>query len=211
MPYDFKREFKALYQPKTKPTIVTVPKMNFMTISGKGDPNQVGGEYQAAVEMLYSVAYALKMSYKTDYQIDGFFQYVVPPLEGFWWQSDVVGVDYTNKSSFQWLSLMRLPDFITATHLNWAKEKVADKKQLDCSKIAFQTIDEGLCVQIMHIGPFEDEPQSIAVMNDFLAESGYQTDINELRHHHEIYLSNINRVAPAKWKTVLRHPIKERS
>ena len=158
-----------------------------------------------------AVEYTLKMSYKTDYKIEGFFEYVVPRLEGFWWQENVSGVDYGNKDSFKWISVIRLPDFITKTDFEWAVENASKKKKLDCSKAEFITIDEGLCVQIMHIGPFDNEPETVAIMDAFLEENGYENDINENRLHHEIYMSDARKVAPEKWKTVIRHPIRKKS
>lgn len=159
--------------------------------------------------MLYSVAYTLKMSYKTDYKIDGFFEYVVPPLEGFWWQDNADRVDYTDKASFKWISVIRLPDFISRKDFEWAVETASKKKKLDCSAAEFLTIDEGLCVQIMHHGSFDDEPATIALMEKYLADNGYMVDINEKRRHHEIYMSDARRVPPEKWKTVIRYPIRK--
>jgi len=158
---------------------------------------------------LYAVAYTLKMSYKTDYKIKGFFEYVVPPLEGFWWQDNVVGVDYGNKDTANWISVIRLPDFVTKKDFEWAVEAATKKKKLDCRKAEFLTIDEGLCVQMMHIGPFDNEPESVAIMDAFLEENGYENDINGKRLHHEIYMSDARKVAPEKWKTVIRHPIRK--
>lgn len=195
--------------PKNKPAIVTVPKANYIAVRGKGNPNEEGGAYQKAISVLYAVAYTLKMSYKTDYKIDGFFEYVVPPLEGFWWQEDVKGVDYGNKDSFNWISVIRLPDFITKENFDWAVSTATKKKKLDCSSAEFLTIDEGLCVQIMHIGSFDDEPESVAKMDAYLVEKGYENDLNDTRLHHEIYMSDARKVAPEKWKTVIRHPIKK--
>jgi hypothetical protein len=209
MAFDFKKEYKEFYLPKNKPEIVTVPKANFIAVRGKGDPNEEGGAYQQAVGVLYSLAYTLKMSYKTDYKIEGFFEYVVPPLEGFWWQENVVGVDYSDKSTFNWISVIRLPDFVTEDNLTWVIETASKKKKMDCSLAEFLTIDEGLCVQMMHIGPYDNEPESVAIMNAFLEENGYKKDINENRKHHEIYLSDPRKVAPEKMKTVIRHPIKK--
>lgn len=209
MAFDFKKEYKVFYMPKNKPEIVNVPTANYIAIRGKGNPNTPDGEYQQAISVLYAVAYTLKMSYKTDYKIEGFFEYVVPPLEGFWWQENVSGVDYGNKDSFNWISVIRLPDFITKTDFEWAVENASKKKKLDCSKADFITIDEGLCVQIMHIGPFDNEPETVAIMDAFLEENGYENDINENRLHHEIYMSDARKVAPEKWKTVIRHPIKK--
>lgn len=209
MAFDFKKEYKEFYMPKNKPAIVTVPKANYIAVRGKGNPNEEGGAYQKAISVLYAVAYTLKMSYKTDYKIDGFFEYVVPPLEGFWWQEDVKGVDYGNKDSFNWISVIRLPDFITKENFDWAVSTATKKKKLDCSSAEFLTIDEGLCVQIMHIGSFDDEPESVAKMDAYLVEKGYENDLNDTRLHHEIYMSDARKVAPEKRKTVIRHPIKK--
>ncbi len=209
MAFDFKKEYKEFYMPKNKPEIVTVPAANYIAVRGQGDPNQEGGAYKKAIGVLYAVAYTLKMSYKTDYQIDGFFEYVVPPLEGFWWQDNAAGIDYGNKSAFHWISVIRLPDFVTKKDFAWAVETATKKKKLDCSKAEFLTIDEGLCVQIMHHGPFDEEPATVAILDTFLEENGYKNDITESRLHHEIYLSDARKTAPEKWKTVIRHPIKK--
>ncbi|MCD7852822.1 MAG: GyrI-like domain-containing protein [Oscillospiraceae bacterium] len=210
MAFDFKKEYKEFYLPKNKPEIVTVPAANYIAVRGKGDPNEADGVYQRAIAVLYSVAYTLKMSYKTDHKIEGFYEYVVPPLEGFWWQDGVDGVDYTDKNSFHWISVIRLPDFVTQKDFDWAVETATKKKKLDCSTAEFLTIDEGLCVQIMHLGAFDDEPATVAVMDEYLTQNGYENDLNENRFHHEIYLSDARRVPPEKWKTVIRHPIKKR-
>ena len=210
MAFDFKKEYKEFYMPKSKPEIVTVPKANYIAVRGKGDPNDEGGAYQQAVGILYAVAYTLKMSYKTDYRIEGFFDYVVPPLEGFWWQDGIDGIDYSDKSTFNWISVIRLPDFVTQKDFDWATGEAEKKKHLDCSKAEFLTIDEGLCVQIMHIGPFDDEPATVSMMNAYLLENGYENDFSGSRLHHEIYLSDARKVAPEKWKTVIRHPIKRK-
>lgn len=209
MAFDFKKEYKEYYMPKNKPEIVEVPKANYIAVRGKGDPNEEGGAYQQAISVLYAVAYTLKMSYKTDYKIEGFFEYVVPPLEGFWWQEGRVGVDDTDKSSFNWISVIRLPDFVTREDFAWAVETAGKKKKLDCSSAEFLTLDEGLCVQIMHIGAFDDEPATVALMDAYLAQNGYVNDWSGTRLHHEIYLSDARRVAPEKWKTVIRLPIKK--
>ena len=208
MAFDFKKEYKEFYLPPAKPVVVTVPKANYIAVRGKGDPNEEGGAYQQAIGILYAVAYTLKMSYKTDHRIDGFYDYVVPPLEGFWWQEGIDGIDYSDKSTFCWISVIRLPDFITKADFDWAVQTVSKKKKIDCSKAEFLTIDEGLCVQIMHIGPYDDEPASVALMDRFLEENGYENDLSATRLHHEIYLSDARKVAPENWKTVIRHPIK---
>ena len=208
MAFDFKKEYKEFYMSKSVPEIVTVPKANYIAVRGMGDPNQEGGAYQSAVSILYAVAYTLKMSYKTDYRIEGFFEYVVPPLEGFWWQEGTDGVDYRDKSTFHWISVIRLPEFVTKKDFDWAVEEAARKKKLDCSLAEFLTIEEGLCVQIMHIGPFDHEPSTVALMDQYIAENGYANDMNETRLHHEIYLSDARKAAPEKRKTVIRHPIR---
>ena len=209
MAFDFKKEYKEYYMPKNRPELVTVPKMNFVAVRGQGDPNEEGGAYQAALNVLYGVAYTLKMSYKTDHRIEGFFEYVVPPLEGFWWQEGVDGIDYSDKSTFCWISVIRLPDFVTKADFDWAVETAEKKKKLDCSGAEFLTVDEGLCVQIMHMGPYDDEPATVAQMDRFLAENGYENDLSETRLHHEIYLSDARKVPPEKWKTVIRHPVRK--
>ena len=208
MAFDFKKEYKEFYMPKHKPETITVPPVNYIAVRGKGNPNEEGGAYQQALGILYAVAYTLKMSYKTDYKMEGFFEYVVPPLEGFWWQDNVEGVDYSDKSSFQWISAIRLPDFVTKKDLDWAKETAEKKKKLECSSAEFLTIEEGLCVQMMHLGAFDDEPASVAVMDKFIQENGYVNDMNSKRLHHEIYMTDARKTAPEKWKTVIRHPIK---
>ena len=211
MAFDFKKEYKEFYMPKNKPEIVNVPVMNYIAVRGKGDPNEENGSYQKAISILYAVAYTLKMSYKTNYKIDGFFEYVVPPLEGFWWQNHTDRIDYTDKSSFNWISVIRLPDFITKKDFDWAVETAQKKKNIDCTSAEFLTLEEGLCVQIMHLGSFDDEPQSVSIMNEYIENNGYENDINEKRLHHEIYLSDARKVPKEKWKTVIRHPIKLKS
>lgn len=190
MPFDFKKEYREFYLPGAVPQIVTVPRANYIAVRGQGDPNAEGGAYQQAIGVLYAVAYTLKMSHKSDYRIDGFFEYVVPPLEGFWWQEGTAGVDYRDKSAFHWISVLRLPDFVTQQDLAWAVETASKKKKLDCSAAEFLTVEEGLCVQIMHLGAFDDEPRSVALMDAYVQENGYVNDISDARLHHEIYLSD---------------------
>ena len=211
MAFDFKKEYKEFYMPKNKPELVTVPPMNYVAVRGEGDPNEEGGAYQKAIGVLYAVAYTLKMSYKGEHKIEGFFEYVVPPLEGFWWQDGIKGVDYGNKAAFKWISMIRLPDFITKEDFDWAAAEAGRKKKLDCSAAEFLTVEEGLCVQMMHLGPFDEEPTSVALMDAYLEEQGYENDFSAERLHHEIYLSDARKVAPEKWKTVIRHPIKRKS
>ncbi|MDO4489141.1 MAG: GyrI-like domain-containing protein [Eubacteriales bacterium] len=210
MAFDFKKEFKEFYLPKDKPEIVNVPRANYIAVRGTGDPNEEGGAYQQAVGIIYAVAYTLKMSYKSDYEIEGFFEYVVPPLEGFWWQEGVDGADYSAKVKFNWISLIRLPDFVTKKDFDWAVEVASAKKKIDCSRAEYMTIDEGLCVQIMHHGPFDEEPATVAIMDKYVMENGYANDFENGRLHHEIYLSDPRKTEPYKWKTVIRHPIKKR-
>ena len=209
MPFDFKKEYKEFYLPKNKPQIVNVPKANYIAIRGQGNPNEEGGAYKQTIGILYAVAYTLKMSYKTDYKIDGFYEYVVPPLEGFWWQDGICGVDYSKKDEFNWISIIRLPDFITRENFDWAVKTASEKKKIDCSKAEFLTIEEGLCVQIMHIGSFDDEPASLEKMDKYLEENGYEKDFSDTRLHHEIYLSDPRKTTPDKQKTVIRHPVKK--
>ncbi len=209
MPFDFKKENKDLYQPKDKPQIVNVPKANYIAVRGQGNPNEESGAYQQAIGILYAVSYTLKMSYKTDYKIDGFYEYVVPPLEGFWWQDGIHGVDYLHKETFSWISIIRLPEFITKKDFDWAVKTASAKKKLDCSKAEFLTIEEGLCVQIMHHGPYDDEPASVEIMDKYLAENGYENDFSNTRMHHEIYLSDPRKSTPDKFKTIIRHPVKK--
>ena len=210
MAFDFKKEYKEFYLPKNRPAIVTVPTANYIAVRGKGDPNEAGGDYQQAISVLYSVAYTLKMSYMGDHRIQGFYDYVVPPLEGFWWQEGVTGVDYTRKSDFNWISVIRLPDFISQADFDWAVAEAARKKKLDSSKAEFLTIEEGLCVQMMHLGPYDDEPKSVALMDAYIAGQGYENDLTDRRFHHEIYLSDARRVPPEQRKTVIRHPIRKK-
>lgn len=210
MAFDFKKEYKEFYLPKNKPEIISVPKANFIAVSGEGNPNEPDGAYQRAISILYAVAYTLKMSDRTGHKMDGFFQYVMPPLEGFW-KTDTGVIDYGRKDAFQWISVIRLPDFVKPEDLDWAVETAGKKKHLDCSPAKFWTVDEGLCVQMMHLGPFDAEPASIAQMEEYIHARDYVSDFTDTRLHHEIYLSDARRVPPEKWKTVLRHPIQKAS
>lgn len=208
MAFDFKKEYKEFYLPKDTPSIVTVPSMNYLAVRGQGDPNEEGGAYQRAIGLLYGVAYTIKMSKKGDHRIKGYFDYVVPPLEGFWRQEGVLGIDYAHKETFQWISVIRLPDFVTRADFDWAIREATNKKKTDFSKVKFWTYEEGLCVQCMHIGPYDDEPATVERMHRCMEEQGYTLDINDRRLHHEIYLSDARKTAPEKLKTVIRHPIK---
>ena len=209
MAFDYKKEYKEYYMPPQKPVIVEIPKMNFIAVSGKGDPNIEDGDYSNAMNLLYGIAYTLKMSYKGDYKINGFFEYVVPPLEGFWWQAGFEDVDYSRKDTFQWISLIRLPDFVAKADFEWAINEAAKKKKTDFSKVQFLTYDEGLCVQSMHIGSYDDEPETISAMAAFAKENGYAIDITDSRFHHEIYLTDPRKTETSKLKTIVRHPLKK--
>ena len=210
MVFDFKKEYKELYKPKTKPSIINVEKANFIAVRGVGDPNAENSEYKQSISLLYPIAYAIKMSKKGDYKIDGYFDFVVPPLEGFWWQEGIRGVDYANKDSFNFISLIRMPDFVTKEVFEWAIEETTRKKKKDFSKVEFFTYDEGLCVQCMHIGPYNDEPITVEAMHEYMIEQGYELDITDERFHHEVYISDVRKISPEKLKTVLRHPIKKK-
>ena len=209
MAYDFKKEFRELYRPSGKPSVVTVPPMSYVAVRGKGNPNAEGGEYQNALPPLYGVAYAIKMSKKGPREIEGYFDFVVPPLEGFWWQDRADGeIYYARKDDFNFISCIRLPDFVTRDDFDWAVSEAAAKKKLDFSAVELLRVDEGLCVQCMHTGPYDGEPATVDAMRAFAAEQGYAPDFSESRLHHEIYLSDPRKCAPEKLKTVIRHPIK---
>ena len=208
MAFDFKKEYKEFYLPDKKPSVVLVPKMNYLAVRGQGDPNQKDGEYKQAIGLLYGIAFTIKMSQKGDHQIDGYFDYVVPPLEGFWWQPGVTGINYAHKEDFRWISVIRLPDFVTKADFNWAVDEATKKKKTDFSKVEYITYDEGLCVQCMHIGSYDEEPKTVALMHEYMKRQGYALDITDQRLHHEIYLSDARKVAPEKLKTVIRHPIR---
>lgn len=196
--------------PKNKPSIVEVPTMNYIAVRGKGDPNAENGEYKASIGLLYGIAFTIKMSKLDDHRIEGYFDYVVPPLEGFWWQDGAEnGIDYAHKENFEWISLIRLPDFVTEADLDWAISEATRKKKADFSKVEFLTYNEGLCVQCMHVGPYDDEPATVAQMHAYAEQNGYKPDVTDTRYHHEIYLSDARKVAPEKLKTVIRHPIKK--
>lgn len=209
MAFDYKKEYKEFYMPKNKPGIVEVPAMNYIAVRGKGDPNVEGSEYKQSIGWLYAIAFTIKMSKKGSHQIKGYFDYVVPPLEGFWWQEGVQGIDYAHKENFAFLSVIRLPDFVTREDFGWAVKEAETKKHEDFSRVEFWTYEEGLCVQCMHIGPYDNEPETVRMMHDFMTEQGYQLDISDERLHHEIYLSDARRTAPDKLKTVIRHPVRE--
>jgi hypothetical protein len=209
MAFDYKKEYSQFYSPPKTPAIVTVPEMNFLAVCGKGDPNEEGGEYDRAVQLLYGVAYTIKMSHKSSYKIEGFFEYVVPPLEGLWWQEGVKGVDYSRKDSFSWISMIRLPDFVQKQDFEWAITEAARKKKMDFSPVQFFTYDEGTCVQCMHLGPYDDEPATVHMMEQYAKENGYAIDINDKRHHHEIYLSDPRKTDASKLKTIIRHPVRK--
>ena len=209
MAFDYKKEYKEFYLPPQKPQLVTIPLMNYIAVRGKGDPNEEGGEYKEAIGILYAVAFTIKMSKKSGKEIDGFFDYVVPPLEGFWKPNDGNGFNIKRKSEFIWTSVIRLPDFVSKADFDWAVQYAGQKKNKDFSKAQFLTVNEGACVQIMHIGDYDDEDRSIALMDEFISENGYRNDFSDKRLHHEIYLSDARRVERSRLKTVIRHPVKK--
>ena len=210
MAFDFKKEYKEFYLPTSEPAIVSVPAFNFIAVRGKGNPNDPDGEYSKALNLLYGIAYTIKMSKKTDYRIEGYFDYVVPPLEGFWYQDGTEGVDCAHKENFRWISVIRLPDFVTKKDFDWAAVEVARKKKADFSKVEFLTMEEGLCVQCMHIGSYASEPATVELMHKYIQDQGYELDFSEKRLHHEIYLSDPRKVDPDKNKTVIRHPVRKK-
>ena len=209
--FDFKKEYREFNLPKDVPELVSVPGARFIAVRGAGDPNEEGGAYKAAIGVLYAVAYTIKMSRLGDRRIDGYFDYVVPPLEGFWQQDGIDGVDYARKALFRWVSVIRLPDFVTRADFDWAVAEAARKKKLDCSGAELLSLEEGLCVQCMHIGPYDSEPATVARMDAFLAEEGYENDFSGGRLHHEIYLSDARKTAPDRLKTVIRHPVRKKA
>lgn len=209
MIFDYKKEYKEFYMPKSIPNIVHIPRMNYIAVRGKGNPNDEEGEYKLSIGLLYTIAFTIKMSYKGDYKIDGYFEYVVPPLEGFWCQEGIKGVDYQHKDNFQFISLIRLPDFISKKDFDWAINEATRKKKEDFSKVEYFTYDEGECVQCMHIGSYDNEPKTVELMHEYMKEQGYELDISNIRYHHEIYLSDPRRCKIENLKTVIRHPIKK--
>lgn len=209
MAFDFKKEYKEFYMPKDTPCIITVPKMNYIAVRGQGDPNSEDGTYKQSIGLLYGIAYTIKMSKKGDHKIDGFYDFVVPPLEGFWWQNGVGSMDYSHKESFHWISVIRLPDFVSKSDFEWAVEEATRKKKTDFSAVEYMEYDEGACVQCMHIGSYDEEPATVARMHEHMESRGYSVDITKDRMHHEIYLSDPRKVPPEKLKTVIRHPIKK--
>lgn len=207
--FDFKKEYKEFYLPPRKPQLIEVPQINYIAVRGKGDPNKPDGEYKSAIGLLYGIAFTIKMSYRGNYQIEGYYDYVVPPLEGFWWQDGVTGIDITRKETFQWISLIRLPDFVKKADFDWAVAEAARKKNVDYSSVEYFPYLEGRCVQCMHIGPYDDESATIQAMAAYAGEQGYVIDLSENRYHHEIYLSDVRRCSPERFKTVIRHPIRK--
>ena len=210
MAFDFKKEYREFYLPGKKPQIVTIPKMNYIAVRGSGDPNDEGGEYKKAIELLYSIAFTIKMSKRSDHRIEGYFDYVVLPLEGFWWQDGAKDIDYGHKEDFKWISVIRLPDFVSKDDFDWAVSQAANKKKMDFSQVEFITIEEGICVQCMHIGSYDDEPQTVKLMDEYINENGYENDLSMTRLHHEIYLSDARKVPNDRLRTVIRHPIRQR-
>ena len=208
MPFDYKREFKEYYLPPKKPGIVEVPRMSFVAVRGAGDPNDENGQYKEALELLYGISFTIKMSPKAGHDIDGYFAYVVPPLEGFWWIDGLAGMDFSRKADLSWISCIRLPEFVAPEVFDWAKAEATRKKKRDFSAVELLSVAEGLCVQCMHLGPYDDEPATVEAMHAHAAAQGYVPDFEGGRLHHEIYLSDPRRSAPEKLRTVVRHPIR---
>jgi hypothetical protein len=210
MAFDYKKEYKELYIPKNIPSIIEVPKMNYIAVRGKGNPNDENGEYKDSIRLLYGITFTIKMSYKGTHKIDGYYEYVVPPLEGFWWQDGIKGMDYNRKDELNFISIIRIPDFVTKDDFDWALEEASKKKKQDFSKVEFLTYEEGLCVQCMHLGSYDDEPATVAIMHKYARENGYEINITDRRFHHEIYIGDPRRSEASKLKTVIRHPIKKK-
>ncbi len=208
MAFDFKKEYKELYAPKKGPGIIEVPPITYVAVRGSGDPNEEDGAYQRAISVLYAISYTIKMSKNGVRQIDGYVDFVVPPLEGFWWQEGIEGADYAHKETFNWTAVICLPDFVTREVFDWAVQEATRKKKIDCSIAEYLQVDEGLCVQCLHVGSYDDEPATVEAMDAFARERGYVIDLSQDRRHHEIYLSDARKVAPEKLKTIIRHPIK---
>lgn len=207
--FDFKKEYKELYMPDKKPTIIDVPEMLFLQVAGKGDPN-TSPDYKNALEILYGLSYTIKMSKMKGNQPAGYFDFVVPPLEGFWWLEDVNyrGGPILDKNKFGWISAIRQPDFVTKEVFHDAKIALQKKKpELDVSLASLKRIKEGLCVQIMHIGSYDEEPESIERMEQYAIDLGYKIEINEDRRHHEIYMNDARKTPKEKLRTIIRHPI----
>ena len=209
MAFDYKKEYKKFYMPKKTPDIIEIPAMNYIAVRGHGNPNDEDGEYKKSIEILYGIAYTIRMSYKTDYKIDGFFEYVVPPLEGFWWQDKTGNMDYDRKNDLNFISVIRLPDFVTENDFEWAVKETSRKKKQDFSGAEFMTYNEGLCVQCMHTGSYDTEPDTVNLMHEYAGKNGYAPDITDIRLHHEIYLSDPRKYDVTKLKTVIRHPVKK--
>jgi len=205
---DFKKEQKELYLPRTEPAVIDVPHMTFIAVDGTGDPNEPDGAYAAAMKTLYALSYTIRMSEKSGHAIDGYFAYRMPPLEGLWTMADGrPGVDYADKAGFFWTSMIRQPAFVTEAVFRWARGEAVRKKGIDTSAARLLSYDEGLCVQCMHVGPYDDEPATVDRMDRYAVQNGYRIDLGGVRRHHEIYLGDPRKTAPEKLKTVLRHPV----
>ncbi|MCI8540735.1 MAG: transcriptional regulator [Erysipelotrichaceae bacterium] len=210
MSFDYKKEYKEFYMPKNKPSMVEIPPMNYIAVRGMGNPNEEHGAYKHTIALLYGVAYTIKMSDKGNHKLDGFFDFVVPPLEGFWWQYGMnASIDYQKKGTLHFISMIRLPDFVRKEDFNWAIEEATKKKKQDFSCVEFLPYEEGMCVQCMHIGAYDDEPKTVHFMHAYMKEKGYELDITDTRYHHEIYISDPRKCDTNKLKTVIRHPVKK--
>lgn len=202
---DYKKEFKDLYMPKTKPMSIQIPEINFIMVDGKGDPGNQ--EYQDAVSILYALSFTIKMSKMKENQPQGYFEYVVPPLEGLWWCEDDK-FDFNKRDTWRWTSMIRQPEFVTCDVFKWAVSECSKKKpELNIGIARLEVFMEGLCVQMMHMGPFSDEPQSVMMMHQYMKENNLKDMTGSERKHHEIYLSDPRSTEPLKLKTVIRHPV----
>ena len=207
--FDFKKVFKDCYAPKPTPQLVSVPRFSFISVQGCGNPNETDGAYQSALQCLYALSYTIKMSKKIK-ALKNYVEYVVPPLEGLWWGRE----NGESKEHFKWQAMIAQPDFVSQEIFEYATQEVAAKKGIDSTKASLIHFEEGLCVQMLHIGSYDDEPQSLAKIKDFMMCNALQNDIGSVqgdftRLHHEIYLNNPNKTPPHKLKTILRIPVRK--
>jgi len=199
---DHKKTLKHLYKPSAiKIEIINVPKMNFLMIDGKGDPN-TSQEFQDAVEALFGLSYTLKFMLKKDEMT---IDYAVMPLEGLWWIDDMSQFNVTEKSDWKWTLMIMQPEFVTPDMVNMATDELRRKKNpVALSKIRFESFEEGKSAQVMHVGPFSEEGPTVEKVHQFIKENACE----RRGKHHEIYLSDLRRGNPANWKTVIRQPMK---
>lgn len=213
---DYKKEFPDLYLPKTKGMIIDIPPIPYIMVRGKGDPNEENGAYKQTMQILYGLSFTIKMSKKGTHIIEGYHDYVVPPLEGLWWMNDLDYIDFEHKEKFEWISMIRLPDYATKEVFDWACGELRKKHpEIDFSHTTYEVFEEGICAQIMHKGPYDEEPATIEKLHRFIEEEGYVVDVDsiattgQLRKHHELYLSDPRKSKPENLKTVIRLPIRK--